>query len=66
MKIKDTKGRMLKRFAAMSRPKRSKGEWTYMYFWAANQKEAEVTYKDLKPHRGRYMDYKLERIKEKK
>ena len=66
MKIKDTKGRLLKQFAAMSRPKNSRGVWNYMYFWAANQKEAEVTYKDLKPHRGRYMDYKLERIKEKK
>ena len=66
MKIIDTKGRMLKRFASMSRRKNSKREWNYMYFWAANQKEAEVTYKDLKPHRGQYMDYKLERIKEKK
>ena len=66
MKIKDTKGRMLKRFAAMSRAKRSKGEWTYMYFWADNQKEAEVAYKNIKPSMSQYMDYKLERIKEKK
>jgi hypothetical protein len=65
MKIKDTKGRTLKRFAAMSRPKKAK-MWNYMYFWAANQKEAEATYKDLKPYPSPYMDYKLERIREKK
>ena len=66
MKIKDTKGRMLKRFAAMSRSKNSKGEWNYMYFWAANQKEAEVYHKDLRPSKNQYIDYKLERIREKK
>ena len=71
MKIKDTKGRMLKRFAAMSRAKRSKGEWTYMYFWAANKKEAESYYNNqlFGSHfngEGEFIDYKLERIKEKK
>ena len=66
MKITDTKGRYLKQFAAMSRPKNSNREWNYMYFWAANQKEAEATYKDLKPYPSPYMDYKLERIREKK
>jgi len=50
----------------MSRPKNSNREWNYMYFWAANQKEAEATYKDLKPYPSPYMDYKLERIREKK
>tara|TARA_B100001079_G_C16359593_1_gene492255 strand:+ start:523 stop:732 length:210 start_codon:yes stop_codon:yes gene_type:complete len=62
MKITDTKGRYLKQFAAMSRPKNSNREWNYMYFWAANQKEAEVTFKDLKPSTSPYMDYKLEKI----
>ena len=62
MKIIDTKGRLLKQFAAMSRPKNSKREWNYMYFWAANQKEAEVKYKDLKPFRGEYMENKLVKI----
>jgi hypothetical protein len=65
MKIIDTKGRNLKQFAAMSRPKKS-NEWSYMYFWAANQKEAEATYKDLKPSSSPYMEYKLERIQNKK
>jgi len=65
MKIKDTKGRTLKRFAAMSRPKKAK-MWNYMYFWAANQKEAEITFKVLTCSPSQYMDYKLERIKEKK
>jgi hypothetical protein len=37
-----------------------------MYFWAANQKEAEATYKDLKPSSSPYMEYKLERIQNKK
>ncbi len=46
----------------MSRPKNSNREWNYMYFWAANQKEAEVTFKDLKPSTSPYMDYKLEKI----
>ena len=62
MKILDTKGKTLKRFASMSRRKNSKGEWNYMYFWAANQKEAEATFKDLKPSTSPYMDYKLEKI----
>lgn len=62
MKIKDTKGRLLKQFAAMSRPRNSRGAWNYMYFWAANQKEAEVTYKELKHFKGRYMDNKLVKI----
>ena len=66
MKIIDTKGRMLKRFAAMSRAKKSKGEWSYLYFWAINQKEAEAYYDKLYLHKGKHMDYKLERIKEKK
>jgi len=56
---------MLKRFAAMSRPKKS-NEWSYMYFWAANQKEAEAAYKDMKHSPSPYMEYKLERIREKK
>ncbi len=66
MKIIDREGRKLKRFAAMSRPKNAKGEWTYLYFWAANQKEAETYHNDLHPNKGQYMDYKLKRIKEKK
>ena len=66
MKIIDTKGRKLKRFAAMSRKKGGKGEWNYMYFWAANQKEAEAYHKDLRPPKNQYIDYKLERIREKK
>jgi hypothetical protein len=66
MKIKDTKGRMLKRFASMSRKKNGRGEWTYMYFWAANHKEAEVTFKVLTCSPSQYMDYKLERIRDKK
>ena len=66
MKIKDTKGQYLKQFASMSRRKNSRGEWNYMYFWAANQKEAEVTFKVLTCSPSQYMDYKLERIKEKK
>ena len=65
MKIIDTKGRMLKRFAAMSRPKKAQ-VWNYMYFWAANQKEAEAAYKDMKHSPSPYMEYKLERIREKK
>ena len=66
MKIIDTEGRMLKRFASMSRRKNSKREWNYMYFWAASQKEAEVTFKVMTHPPSEYMDYKLERIREKK
>ena len=62
MKILDTKGKTLKRFASMSRRKNSKGEWNYMYFWAANQKEAEITFKVLTCSPSQYMDYKLEKI----
>ena len=54
-----------KQFAAMSRPKKS-NEWSYMYFWAANQKEAEATYNSMKGSPSPYMDYKLERIQKKK
>ena len=66
MNIIDTKGRMLKRFAAMSRPKQAK-VWNYMYFWAASQEEAEAKHREM-THWGYYrrMDYKLERIREKK
>lgn len=53
-------------FAAMSRRKNSKREWNYMYFWAASHKEAEVTFKVMTHPPSQYMDYKLERIKEKK
>ena len=63
MKIIDTKGRDLKQFASMSRRKNSMGEWNYMYFWAASQKEAEVTFKVLTSSPSEYMDYKLEKIK---
>jgi len=66
MKVMDTKGRTLKRFAAMSRAKKARGEWSYLYFWAANQKEAETYYDNLHLYKGKNMDYKLERIKEKK
>ena len=72
MKIIDTKGRYLKQFAAMSRPKNSRGVWNYMYFWAANQKEAESYYNNqllgnyFDGLLGEFIDYKLERIKEKK
>ena len=54
-------------FAAMSRPKNSRKEWNYMYFWAASQEEAEATHREM-TQRGYYrrMDYKLERIREKK
>ena len=62
MKIIDTKGRDLKQFASMSRRKNSMGEWNYMYFWAANQKEAEVTFKVLTSSPSQYLDYKLEKI----
>jgi hypothetical protein len=62
MRTIDTKSRDVKQFAAMSRPKNSKGEWNYMYFWAENQKEADARYKDLKPSMSEYMDYKLEKI----
>ena len=62
MKIKDTKGQYLKQFASMSRRKNSRGEWNYMYFWAANQKEAEVIFKVLTCSPSQYMDYKLEKI----
>ena len=54
------------RFASMSRRKNSKREWNYMYFWAASQNEAEVTFKVMTHPPSQYMDYKLERIREKK
>jgi len=58
-------------YAAMSRKKGGKGEWSYMYFWAANQKEAESYYNNqlfgnYLDGKGEFIDYKLERIKEKK
>ena len=46
-------------YASMSRRKNGRGEWNYMYFWAANQKEAEVTFKVLTCSPSQYMDYKL-------
>ena len=53
-------------FAAMSRRKKSKGEWNYMYFWAANQEEAESKHREMTQWGYyKYMDYKLERVKEK-
>ena len=65
MKITNTKGKM--QFAAMSRPKNSRKEWNYMYFWAASQEEAEAKHREMTQW-GYYqrMDYKLERIREKK
>ena len=63
MKIIDTKSRDVKQFAAMSRPKNSKGEWNYMYFWAASQEEAEAKHREMTQW-GYYqrMDYKLVKI----
>ena len=63
----DNKRKKLKQFAAMSRPKNSNREWNYMYFWAASQEEAEAKHREMTQW-GYYqrMDYKLERIREKK
>jgi len=56
---------MRKQFAAMSRPKNSKREWNYMYFWAENQKEAMDIWATITDRTSKYMDYKLEKINSK-